>query len=89
MLKNIGTKRRVITSDDELVQKIYPVYAKNEHPNHALDFRTNFYYPEKYFAGSYIDTKFFNLAIIWFMTVILFIAVYFDWLRKIVGGNKN
>ena len=88
MLKNIGTKRRVIVSGDELVQKIYPVYAKNEHPDHALDFRTNFYFPEKYFAGSYIDTKIFNVGVIWSMTLFLFIAVYFDWLRKIVNGGS-
>lgn len=88
MLKNIGTKRRVMVSGNELVQKIYPIYSKNEHPNHALDFRTNFYFPEKYFAGSYIDTKVFNVLVIWMMTLLLFIAVYFDWLRKVVGGKK-
>ncbi|MEM7298823.1 MAG: ABC transporter permease, partial [Bacteroidota bacterium] len=88
LLKNISTKRRVIKSGDELVQKIYPVFAKDESPAHALDFRTNFYYPEKHFAGSYIDTKVFNVLVIWSMTIFLFIAVYFDWLRKIIGSSK-
>ncbi|WP_425389710.1 ATP-binding cassette domain-containing protein [Ekhidna sp.] len=87
MVKNIQTKRRVIRSGDELVQKIYPIYAKNNHPDHALDFRTNFYYPEKYFAGNYIDTKVFNVIVIWVMTIVLFIAVYFDWLRKLLRGG--
>ncbi|MEP0270646.1 ATP-binding cassette domain-containing protein [Ekhidna sp.] len=88
MLKNIQTKRRILVSGDELVQKIYPVYATNEHPNHALDFRTNFYYPEKFIAGNYIDTKVFNVLIIWSMTILLFIAAYFDWLRKILRSGK-
>lgn len=88
MAKNIQTKRRVVTSGNELVQKIYPVYAKNEHPDNALDFRTNFYYPEKYFAGQYIDTKIFNVIIIWIMTIVLFIAVYYDWLRKVLKTGK-
>ena len=88
MIKNIQTKKRVVRSDDALVQKIYPIYAKNEFPSSSLDFRTNFYYPEKYFAGRYIDTKVFNVIIIWIMTVILFVAVYFDWLRKIVGSGR-
>lgn len=88
MVKNIQTKRRVVTSKDELVQLIYPVFAKNEHPEHALDFRTNFYYPEKYFSGNYIDTKIFNVIIIWLMTVVLFVAVYYDWLRKILRAGK-
>ncbi len=88
MIKNIQTKRRVVRSGDELVQKIYPIYAKNEFPEHALDSRSNFYYPEKYFAGQYIDTKIFNVIIIWIMTIILFIAVYYDWLRKILRSGR-
>lgn len=86
MAKNINSAR-LIENDGELVQKIYPIYTKNERPDHALDFRTIFYYPEKYFAGRYIDTKIFNVLVIWSMTIFLFIAVYFDWLRKIVGGR--
>ena len=88
MLKNIQTKRRVITSGNNLVQKIYPIYAKNEFPDSPLDFRTNFYYPEKYFAGMHIDTKVFNLIILWLMTIVLFVAVYFDWLRKLIRSGR-
>ncbi len=88
MLRNIGTKKRIVESNGELVQKIYPIYAKNTDPGHALDFRTNFYYPEKHFAGSYIDTKVFNVLVIWSMTLFLFIALYYDWLRKLVGGRE-
>jgi ABC transport system ATP-binding/permease protein len=87
MAKNLSSSKRIVESDGELLQKIYPVYARNDNPKHALDFRTNFYYPEKYFGGIYIDTKIFNTAIIWMMTLFLFIALYFDWLRKIVGGR--
>ncbi len=88
MLKNIQAKRRVVRSDNELVQKIYPVYAKKEFPDDALDFRTNFYYPEKYFAGNYIDTKIFNVLVIWSMTLTLFVAVYYDVLRKVLRSRK-
>lgn len=89
MLKNIQTKKRVIRSGDVLVQKIYPIYAKNEHPKHAIDFRTNFYYPEKYLSGNYIDTKVFNVFVIWSMTIVLFIALYFDLLRKILRTGRG
>ncbi|MEQ8907146.1 ATP-binding cassette domain-containing protein [Ekhidna sp.] len=88
MVKNIQTEKRIVASDNELVQKIYPIYAKNEHPDGPLDFRTNFYYPEKYFAGNYIDTKIFNVIIIWLMTIVLFIAVYYDWLRKVIRSGR-
>ena len=86
MVKGINASR-LIENNGELIQKIYPIYSKNEKPQHPLDFRTIFYYPEKYFAGIYIDTKLFNVLVIWSMTLFLFIAVYFDWLRKLVGGR--
>lgn len=89
MLKNLQVRNRAEAVGDKLVQKIYPVYARNEFPDHTLDFRTNFYYPEKYFAGQYIDTKIFNLMVIWMMTVFLFIAVYYDWLRMILQTGNN
>lgn len=88
MLKNTSTKRRIIDHENKLIQKIYPIYAKKEFPKGALDFRSNFYYPEKHFAGMYIDTKIFNLIIIWIMTIVLFIAVYYDWLRKIIRSGR-
>lgn len=87
MVKNLSTNKRIVESNGELLQKIYPIYARNDHPDHALDFRTNFYYPEKYFGGIYIDTRVFNTTIIWVMTLFLFVALYFDWLRKMIGGR--
>lgn len=86
MLKNINAKKRLVVSDEiNVVQKIYPIYAKNEHPKSVFNFRTNFYYPEKYLFGSYIDTKVFNTGVIWSMTLVLIILLYYDVLRKVVG----
>lgn len=86
MLKNIATKKRLVVSDgSQVVQKIYPIYAREEHPDHFFDFRTNFYYPEKFFAGKYIDTKVFNTLVIWSMTTLLLILLYYDALKKLIG----
>ncbi|MFK7953981.1 MAG: ATP-binding cassette domain-containing protein, partial [Ekhidna sp.] len=87
MVKNLSAKKRIVESNGELLQKIYPVYSRNDNPEHAADFRAHFYYPEKYFGGRYIDTKIFNVIVIWMMTLFLFIALYFDWLRKLLGGR--
>ena len=89
MLRNISTKERILASGNELIQKIYPIYARNNNPEHKLDFRANFYFPEKYFAGSYIDTKVFNVLIIWLMTLVLFLTVYYDLLKKIIGKSTK
>ena len=62
-----------------------PIYATPDVPNNLLDFRTFFYAPEKYFAGSFIDTYWFNVIIIWFMALIALVALYLDLLKKFLN----
>ncbi|MBL6445594.1 ATP-binding cassette domain-containing protein [Fulvivirga sp. 29W222] len=76
-VQNTNNTYRVIALDNRLVQKIYPVYFKDFEPDSYLDFRTKFFAPQKHFAGAYIDTLFFNLLVIWCMSLVLFIALYF------------
>ncbi len=87
ILKNTNTDLRIIEEDGHLIRKVYPIYARDEFPSSPLDFRVNFYYPEKHFLGNYYDTLNFNIAVIWVMTIILFITLYFDLLRRVVTGK--
>lgn len=87
LLKNTTTEIRIIEQNGELVQKVYPIYSRNDFPKSAFDFRTNFYYPEKYFLGTYFNTPLFNIAVIWIFTIFLFIMLYYDILRKIVTSK--
>ncbi|MFM8833406.1 MAG: hypothetical protein ACKOEV_07240, partial [Cytophagales bacterium] len=57
---------------------------EDHRPNHQLDFRENFYVPQKHFWGKKFDTLYFNIAVIWLMTVVLFVTLYFDLLKKLV-----
>ena len=84
-VKNINTTYRIIELNGRLIQKIYPIYFKDHDPDHFFDFRTKFYAPKKYFAGSYIDTLYFNVAMIWVMSVILYVTLYYDLLRKLMN----
>jgi hypothetical protein len=84
MVKKNNEVIRIIEYKNKLVQKIYPIFQEPTDVDHFFDFRTIFYAPTKYFAGSQRDTLWFNIGMIWFMTVVLFIALYFDLLRKIV-----
>lgn len=89
MLKNTSVEQRVVRNGDHLVQKIYPIYARKDHPKHPFDFRANFYYPEKYFLGAQVPTKTFNLLVIWSMTLVLFLTLYFDVLRKLITRRNR
>ena len=85
LVKNISTPQRVIEVDNQLIQKIYPIFQEKRSPGHLMDFRTIFYAPSKYILGYHMDTLYFNLIIIWFMTLFLGISLYYDWLRKLVS----
>ncbi|MDH5380739.1 MAG: ATP-binding cassette domain-containing protein [Cyclobacteriaceae bacterium] len=83
LVKNSGEQHRIIESNGNLFQKIYPIY-QDPQPKGVFDFRTAFYLPKKHFMGNYYDTFNFNMAIIWIMTLILIITLYFDVLRNII-----
>ena len=85
LVKNISTPQRVIEVDNQLIQKIYPIFQEKRSPGHLMDFRTIFYAPSKYILGYHMDTLYFNLIIIWLMTLFLGISLYYDWLRKLVS----
>lgn len=88
LVKNISEAHRIVEVDGRLVQKIYPVY-KDPDPDHVIDFDAQFYMPAKHFLGQNVDTLFFNAGVIWFMTIVLALTLYFDILRKIMNAISN
>lgn len=87
LVKNTSELNRIIESNGKLVQKIYPIY-KDPDPEHLFDFDAQFYSPSKHFFSP-IDTIYFNLIVIWSMTIVLAIALYFEVLLKIIDGMGN
>lgn len=85
LVKNLSETHRTVEKDGKLIQKIYPIY-KNPDPDHIIDFTAQFYMPSKHFLNRNIDTFFFNLGVIWSMSLVLALALYFDVLRKIIDG---
>lgn len=87
-VKNMSETHRTIEKDGKLIQKIYPIY-KDPDPDHMIDFNAQFYMPKKHFLSRNIDTFYFNLGVIWSMSFVLALALYFDVLRKIIDGIGN
>ena len=81
-VKNMNAADRIIEFEGQLVQKIYPIYADDHKPSHVADFRANLFQPTKHFGGIYFDTLYFNLAVIWSMTGVLFVTLYVDALKR-------
>lgn len=85
LVKNTGETNRIIERDGRLIQKIFPVY-KTPEPEHVVDFNAQFYMPAKHFLNRDVDTYFFNLGVIWWMSLLLGVTLYFDVLRGLLNA---
>jgi ABC-type multidrug transport system ATPase subunit len=91
-VENVEAANRIVEFDGTLYQKIYPIYLDEHRPKHVLDMGAAFYQPSKHLFGKTFDTLYFNIAVIWLMTITLFITLYFDVLKKmikILEGNRR
>ncbi len=66
---------------DLMVRKKQPIYQKPD--NHWG--RTHFYAPTKRFADIELPTPLFNVIAIWLYTMLLYVTLYFNVLRRILG----
>ena len=73
-------------SDGELIQRMDPIYLE---PSSDSFLRAHFYAPKKSIFGQYFDTYWVNMSVIWFMTITLIIALYFDLLKKLIDSAEN
>ena len=83
MVTATNIEKRIMEYDGRLVQKIYPVFV-NPVPSNRLDFRSHFFAPKKQLMGYYFSTLYFNVAAIWLMSIFLYFALYYGWLRKLI-----
>jgi hypothetical protein len=90
LVKNINTKERLLEYNGKLIQQINPIFQETNSSN-PMDYRTAFFLPQKNFAGISIDTYWFNLLVIWMMALVLYLALYFEWLRNLIDlfGKVN
>jgi hypothetical protein len=83
-------KNKILRQGNHLVQVVDPIYQIPE-PAHKLAFRTNFFAPSKHFAGYYFETLWFNITLVWILSIIMYAILYFDLLKKtmnFLGGIK-
>ncbi len=84
---NTTAENRIIEYKGRLIQKIYPIYHTPAVTGGFWDFRTHFYAPSKPFLGIQIPTLWFNILIMWLMTGILYVTLYYKVFRQIVEGT--
>lgn len=80
-VKNTFAPLPLVRLGNKLVQKIDPIYL-DPTDRRLFRFRSQFLAPTKNIAGRLVPTFYFNIAVLWFFTVIAYLALYFDILKK-------
>ncbi|MBU2554107.1 MAG: ATP-binding cassette domain-containing protein [Bacteroidetes bacterium] len=85
MVMNTSTQEYFRETNNNIMQKVAPIYKKPDFNNG----RAHFLSAEKVVVGVSIDTFVFNVGVIWLMILMLYVALYFDWLRKAMEGLSH
>lgn len=81
-------KNKILEYRNSYVQNYDPIYLDPQNKG-ILAFRTHFFAPSKYIFGIMTDTFTFNILLVQFSVVILFLILYFDLLFRFVSFIEN
>lgn len=86
LVKNASELNRCIEKDGKLIQQIDPVF---QDPVDSKLGRAHFFAPRKNLFGTYFSTFWFNICVIWSMSVFLIITLYFDVFKRVLDLFGN
>jgi len=85
LMLNRASSRKIVRSNNQIIRKKDPIYQIPD-CNYG---RAHFLAPVKQIGNLTIDTFWFNNMVIWVMSIILMITLYFDMLRKLLNFNPG
>lgn len=88
IVRKVFEKNKILRDGNRFVQTCDPIYQLPE-PKNPFDFRTHFFSPKKYFFGTYFETIWFNIAVIWLFTIVLYGILYYDLLLKLLNKMSD
>lgn len=86
LVSNKMEKDKIIVTPGELYQNDDPIYND---PKNVSFFNTQFFAPYKYAFGKRYSTFKINMIVIWIISLITYILLYFDVLRLFLTGSVN
>ncbi len=78
LVRNKNEINKTIEYNNRLIRKYEPIYMIPTSTNG----RAHFYAPVKIIGNKSVDTFIFNIIVIWIMSIILYLTLYFDIIRK-------
>jgi ABC-type multidrug transport system ATPase subunit len=88
IVRKVFEKNKILEYDHRLVQHYDPIYQE-PYVKDIFTLRTHFYSPEKPFLGKTYDTYWYNMVFIWLLTIILYVALYYEWLLKLINFSER
>ena len=88
LVRNTSTKQRLLEYKGELIQQINPIF-QDARPSSPLDYRAPFFVAKKNFLGLHLETYKFDLIVIWVMSLLFYITLYIELLKKVVDWFGN
>jgi ABC-type multidrug transport system ATPase subunit len=85
LVTNRTTTNRILDLNGEFIQKIDPIYLDPMNNNG----KAHFYAPRKKLFGKFYDTYWFNISVVWGMSLLLAITLYFDVLKRFITLLEN
>ncbi|UTW63614.1 ATP-binding cassette domain-containing protein [bacterium SCSIO 12741] len=82
-INNKNDLKRLVEVNDHIIRKENKLY---EDPRH---FRSHYYASQKLFMGEYYPTYYYNISVIWLVTLILMLALYFDLLPGLISWGSG
>ena len=74
----------IVEYKGHLVQKKDPIFLDPQYPF----IKAHFYSPTKQIFGNYIDTYVVNVLVLWFMTIGLYLILYFRLLKRLLDSGE-
>jgi len=82
IVRKVYEKNKILEFNHALVQHYDPIY-QDPNPASPISIRTHFYSPVKPFLGKTFDTYWFNIAVVWVLTLLFYVVLYYDGLKKL------
>ncbi|MDX2173289.1 MAG: ATP-binding cassette domain-containing protein [Bacteroidota bacterium] len=77
---------KCLEKDGRFIQTVDPIFAD---PTESKLGSAHFYAPRKNLFGSYYSTYWFNICVIWLMSISLIVTLYFDVFKKVLDFFGN
>lgn len=86
IVTNHAESDKLIIAGNQIYRNDNPIY---DLPKDEAFFDTHYYAPYKYIFGYQVETYTANLLFLWAISLITYIALYFDLLKKLIDGGQR